>query len=159
MCIRDRRNTVPKKVAPKPKVEPLEPVADPQTQVVAPPTPEAVPAAASTADVAMIPEKLLRRSAEAKAKASGRPVEEVLAEMSGGAAPVVEAAAAAVPVAEVPVAAAAPVAGVVSLAEAAVSLGMPEKLLRRSAEAKAVSYTHLRAHETVLDLVCRLLLE
>ena len=26
-------------------------------------------------------------------------------------------------------------------------------------EATAVSYTHLRAHETVLDLVCRLLLE
>src|SRR5665811_1024916 len=26
-------------------------------------------------------------------------------------------------------------------------------------EARAVSYTHLRAHETVLDLVCRLLLE
>ena len=25
--------------------------------------------------------------------------------------------------------------------------------------ADAVSYTHLRAHETVLDLVCRLLLE
>ena len=25
--------------------------------------------------------------------------------------------------------------------------------------ARAVSYTHLRAHETVLDLVCRLLLE
>ena len=25
--------------------------------------------------------------------------------------------------------------------------------------AKSVSYTHLRAHETVLDLVCRLLLE
>ena len=25
--------------------------------------------------------------------------------------------------------------------------------------AKPVSYTHLRAHETVLDLVCRLLLE
>ena len=36
---------------------------------------------------------------------------------------------------------------------------------RRSGEAssadprEAVSYTHLRAHETVLDLVCRLLLE
>ena len=29
-------------------------------------------------------------------------------------------------------------------------------ILRR---AQAVSYTHLRAHETVLDLVCRLLLE
>ena len=28
-----------------------------------------------------------------------------------------------------------------------------------SAETRAVSYTHLRAHETVLDLVCRLLLE
>ena len=27
------------------------------------------------------------------------------------------------------------------------------------AESGAVSYTHLRAHETVLDLVCRLLLE
>ena len=27
------------------------------------------------------------------------------------------------------------------------------------AEATPVSYTHLRAHETVLDLVCRLLLE
>ena len=27
------------------------------------------------------------------------------------------------------------------------------------ASSKAVSYTHLRAHETVLDLVCRLLLE
>ena len=27
------------------------------------------------------------------------------------------------------------------------------------AGSKAVSYTHLRAHETVLDLVCRLLLE
>ena len=29
----------------------------------------------------------------------------------------------------------------------------------KPAQAKAVSYTHLRAHETVLDLVCRLLLE
>ena len=30
---------------------------------------------------------------------------------------------------------------------------------RRDGEAEPVSYTHLRAHETVLDLVCRLLLE
>ena len=29
----------------------------------------------------------------------------------------------------------------------------------RTVELNAVSYTHLRAHETVLDLVCRLLLE
>ena len=28
-----------------------------------------------------------------------------------------------------------------------------------AAKLAAVSYTHLRAHETVLDLVCRLLLE
>ena len=28
-----------------------------------------------------------------------------------------------------------------------------------AASPAAVSYTHLRAHETVLDLVCRLLLE
>src|SRR5664280_3161296 len=44
----------------------------------------------------------------------------------------------------------------------------PQKPLRRAYERdpvaverwqKAVSYTHLRAHETVLDLVCRLLLE
>eukprot|EP00657_Telonema_sp_P-1_P009252 TRINITY_DN3448_c0_g1_i1.p1 TRINITY_DN3448_c0_g1~~TRINITY_DN3448_c0_g1_i1.p1 ORF type:complete len:120 (-),score=44.13 TRINITY_DN3448_c0_g1_i1:44-403(-) len=28
-----------------------------------------------------------------------------------------------------------------------------------NSELKSVSYTHLRAHETVLDLVCRLLLE
>ena len=31
--------------------------------------------------------------------------------------------------------------------------------LREAREPGAVSYTHLRAHETVLDLVCRLLLE
>ena len=30
---------------------------------------------------------------------------------------------------------------------------------QQAAFAAAVSYTHLRAHETVLDLVCRLLLE
>ena len=39
-----------------------------------------------------------------------------------------------------------------------------DALLRRSGKLKSimmdpVSYTHLRAHETVLDLVCRLLLE
>ena len=31
--------------------------------------------------------------------------------------------------------------------------------LRRDGDDGPVSYTHLRAHETVLDLVCRLLLE
>ena len=33
------------------------------------------------------------------------------------------------------------------------------KRLALSAAVVTVSYTHLRAHETVLDLVCRLLLE
>ncbi len=36
---------------------------------------------------------------------------------------------------------------------------MAEGTVTRLAALKAVSYTHLRAHETVLDLVCRLLLE
>ena len=34
-----------------------------------------------------------------------------------------------------------------------------EKILQQTYEEVPVSYTHLRAHETVLDLVCRLLLE
>ena len=33
------------------------------------------------------------------------------------------------------------------------------KALNMAAQKLPVSYTHLRAHETVLDLVCRLLLE
>src|SRR5665811_194023 len=37
--------------------------------------------------------------------------------------------------------------------------GRAQRLLERLARLGAVSYTHLRAHETVLDLVCRLLLE
>ena len=36
--------------------------------------------------------------------------------------------------------------------------GVPQESLGEMTE-KSVSYTHLRAHETVLDLVCRLLLE
>ena len=35
----------------------------------------------------------------------------------------------------------------------------PDPGLKRDNAPKPVSYTHLRAHETVLDLVCRLLLE
>ena len=45
----------------------------------------AAPAAAASGS--KVSEKLLRRSAEAKAKATGRPVEEVLAELMGGAPP------------------------------------------------------------------------
>ncbi|MEE8332149.1 MAG: menaquinol-cytochrome c reductase cytochrome b subunit [Acidimicrobiia bacterium] len=79
-----------------------------------------------------IPEHLLRRSAEAKAKATGRSVEEVLAEMTGEEppAPAEEAAAA-------PPTAAASLSGADLAAAAAATSGMPEKLLMRSAEAKA----------------------
>ena len=38
-----------------------------------------------------------------------------------------------------------------------ISKGLAEKIIEFTTT--AVSYTHLRAHETVLDLVCRLLLE
>src|SRR5665811_2152828 len=35
---------------------------------------------------------------------------------------------------------------------------LPDRAWRDEIEIEPVSYTHLRAHETVLDLVCRLLL-
>ena len=38
-------------------------------------------------------------------------------------------------------------------------IGAAERAVAGSVTLQAVSYTHLRAHETVLDLVCRLLLE
>jgi len=101
---------------------PAEPAPEIEVPAVDEPVPAAAPAAAAVASApaaadasgSKIPEALLRRSAEAKAKATGRPVEEVLAEMTGGAppagepAPVVE-----VPVVEEPVPAAAPAAAAV----------------------------------------------
>mgnify|MGYP003381559406 CR=1 FL=1 len=42
---------------------------------------------------------------------------------------------------------------------ALVELGVAGDLADLSVRCGPVSYTHLRAHETVLDLVCRLLLE
>ena len=45
------------------------------------------------------------------------------------------------------------------LQEAATNVALWQSGTGQSIEAGAVSYTHLRAHETVLDLVCRLLLE
>ena len=43
----------------------------------------------------------------------------------------------------------------------AAEIPLPDRMVRRALERRIepVSYTHLRAHETVLDLVCRLLLE
>ena len=46
------------------------------------------------------------------------------------------------------------------LGQSAGADGVPQQALVDDVEGlPAVSYTHLRAHETVLDLVCRLLLE
>lgn len=111
-----------------------------------------------------IPEHLLRRSAEAKAKALGIPVEQVLAEMTGeapttamdaGEQPAVETvqaapetapdtspAAEAAPVTEAAasaaaVAAATPDTGDIDYEAAAAKAGMPASLLQRSVEAKA----------------------
>ena len=40
-----------------------------------------------------------------------------------------------------------------------VSTAQMAKIAQKEGKMAPVSYTHLRAHETVLDLVCRLLLE
>ncbi|RZV41802.1 MAG: hypothetical protein EX267_10595, partial [Acidimicrobiia bacterium] len=94
--------------------------------------------------MAEIPEDILRRSAEARAAADGVSVDEVLARWSGEAppqAPAPEAPAAPVPAAEVPATPVASAPAAMSVAEyaraAAEAAGMPEKLLMRSANAKA----------------------
>ena len=46
-----------------------------------------------------------------------------------------------------------------SIAKKVVDHMMEHDLFSQWLGIEAVSYTHLRAHETVLDLVCRLLLE
>ncbi len=108
--------------------------------------------------MADIPDHLLRRSAEARAKATGRPVEEILAELKGEALPEpaaappppaapeaapTEAAApppapepAAAPVAAAPVAAAAPAGGLESVSEE-IRAKVPDHLLERALQARA----------------------
>ena len=49
--------------------------------------------------------------------------------------------------------------GIVDTDYAVPGEGVDIKSVRERAYLGPVSYTHLRAHETVLDLVCRLLLE
>jgi hypothetical protein len=144
-------------------------------QPSAPPSGEASAAeeapAASTAGMSFeqaaealgYPEKLFRRSVEAKAKAEGVSFDAALAGMLGGVAPAAPAAAAPAPAAAAPApAASAPVAQTpapataavepppapapsapaggaagMSFEQAAEALGYPEKLFRRSVEAKA----------------------
>ncbi len=92
-----------------------------------------------------LPEHLLRRSAEAKAKATGRDVEEILAEMKGEAPPAASTPAAAAepetaapaPAPAAPAPAAAAPAGARDLAAESESFGVPVDLLRRAAEARA----------------------
>jgi hypothetical protein len=106
--------------------------------------------------LADIPEHLLRRSAEAKARASGRPVEEVLAELRGETAAAAEAAAATeaaeAPSPEAPAAAPASSGGPIDLATAARITGMPEHLLERSVRARAKA-TGLSMEDLLEDLV------
>ena len=103
--------------------------------------------------MAEIPESILRRSAAARAKAEGRPLDEILAEMGlapeGGAAPAPAPAAepAAAPVAEAPAPAAAvsepaPTGGdaggdVLAGFSAMADIGVPESLIERSTRARA----------------------
>ncbi len=115
-----------------------EPAAPAATDVT--PAPAATGATLSVAEYAQaaseasgMPVKLLMRSAEAKAKAEGTSVEAVLAGMAGMAAP----GAAAAPAAPAAAAQAAAMSTEQLSKAAAEASGMPEKLLMRSAQAKA----------------------
>ena len=114
------------------------------------PAPGTTPAAAMSVDdyakaavaASGMPEKLLMRSANAKAKAQGVPVEAILAEMAGLPAPGAAPAPAATPGCCASRCGCAPAAvQTMSVDEyakaAAAAAGMPEKLLMRSANAKA----------------------
>ena len=85
--------------------------------------------------MAKIPEELLRRSAEAKAQATGRDVDEILAEMKGEKAPAAAAAEEATATPE-SVEAGAPDDSLKAQAQTAAA-ALPPHLLRRSAEARA----------------------
>ena len=84
-----------------------------------------------------IPEHIQRRSAEARAKAEGRPVEEVMAELQGEEAPPPAAEATAEPAAAAPAAAAPAGNGGVDMAALSDSTGVPEHILLRATRARA----------------------
>jgi hypothetical protein len=83
--------------------------------------------------VAEIPEELLRRSAEARAKAEGRDVEEILAEMKGEAPPTATTPAPAAPAAPTPP----PPAPATQALPPGDMPKIPDSLLRRTAEIRA----------------------
>jgi len=84
-----------------------------------------------------LPDHLLRRSAEAKAKALGIPIEQVILEMTGGAAPVAAAPPGEAPASTPSTSEAAPPSEEETLQQATAGIGLPERLLRRAVEAKA----------------------
>ena len=86
--------------------------------------------------MAGLPEHLLRRSAEAKAKATGRDVEEILAEMKGEAPAAPAPAPAPDPAPAAPASAPAATAGP-DLAAVSADTGVPMELLQRGAAARA----------------------
>jgi hypothetical protein len=94
------------------------PAAPAAAPVAAEPPP--APAAPAKAAPSALPDHILRRSAEARAKKEGRDVEEVLAEMKGEAAPTP----------------AAPATAPAAAAKSAPA-GLPDAILRRSAQARA----------------------
>jgi len=146
-----------------------EPVAAVPTGEAPPPAPSASEAAPPSEEEASqqatagigLPERLLRRAVEAKAKASGVPYDEVLAQMIDAfpVAPVPEKVAETPTPAPAPAPAAAPApapaaagpTGEIDWEAAAASTGMPEKLLRRSVAAKA-SATGRSEAEVLADL-------
>ena len=83
--------------------------------------------------MAQLPESLLKRAAEARAKAEGRPVDEVVAEMKGETAPAASAPAAASDAAP----AVAADGGGMDLAADASKFGVPRPLLERAMFARA----------------------
>lgn len=82
--------------------------------------------------MAQLPENLLRRSAEARAQAEGRSVDDVLAEMKGESAPAESQA-----VAAEPAAAPAPAGGGRDLGAEVAKYGVPQEILERSMFARA----------------------
>lgn len=130
---------------PVPETPAVEPAPEPAVTEPAPVAAEAsAPAAASgpldyaaASEQLGMPEALLKRSVEAKAKSKGLDPAAVLAEMTGQPVPTA-ASAPSEPVAApaAPAASSAP-AGEPDWAAAASAAGMPEKLFRRSVEAKA----------------------
>ena len=141
--------------APPAAPQPAEPPVAAAPVPTDPPPAEDASSTEGAPSVTGLPEHLLIRSAEAKARASGRPVDEILAELKSQPAPAAPVAAPVAPAAAPEPAPAAPAAaptdGPLDMAAAAAAAGMPEKLFTRSVEAKAKA-----TGRTVADIVAEM---